>query len=202
AELLPPGGWVVLSQAARTIDRANRTYSDAEALAQAVGWPGPPAVFTFDEALGDRVQLHLSEFTEGLDLGLEHWGTAAGNAAELGLGRAGARPGRLCGSSRPRGGTVRGHHAPRARGRRARLPRARVRRSGQALRSVRPGGDGREVPGWRRAAASSPRWLRLGARHGKSTAGGARHGRRARQALLRADGDLRPRVRYRRPMAA
>ena len=36
-----------------------------------------------DDALGEHVQLHLTEFAEGLDLGLSGWGTAQGNPAEL-----------------------------------------------------------------------------------------------------------------------
>jgi transcription-repair coupling factor (superfamily II helicase) len=83
AELLPPGGWAVLAQAARTQDRARQAHEEAEALAEATGWPGPPALVDLDLALGERVRLHLSEFTEGLDLGLTHWGTAQGNPSEL-----------------------------------------------------------------------------------------------------------------------
>ncbi len=83
AEVLPEGGWTVVTQARRTFDRAHQTHREAEALAEASGWPGPPAVQPLPEALGDRVQLHLTEFTEGLDLGIAHWGTAQGNAPEL-----------------------------------------------------------------------------------------------------------------------
>src|SRR5205823_5393173 len=60
-----------------------QAFEEAEALAEAVGWPGPRALFGFDEAVGGGVRVHLSEFTEGLDLGTRHWGTAQGNAAEL-----------------------------------------------------------------------------------------------------------------------
>jgi transcription-repair coupling factor (superfamily II helicase) len=83
AELLPEGAWVVLTQSGRTIDRARQAHEEAEALAEAVGWPGPRALFSLDDAIGDRVRVHLSEFTEGIDLGIRHWGTAQGNAAEL-----------------------------------------------------------------------------------------------------------------------
>jgi transcription-repair coupling factor (superfamily II helicase) len=85
AALLPSGGWVVLTQSARTLDRARQAHEEAEALAEAVGWPGPRALVGVDEAIGDRVRVHLSEFTEGIDLGIRHWGTAQGNAAELAL---------------------------------------------------------------------------------------------------------------------
>jgi transcription-repair coupling factor (superfamily II helicase) len=83
AELLPRGSWVVVAQADRTLDRARRAHGEAEALADAVGWPGARVLRDLDEALGTSSRLHLTEFTEGLDLGLEHWGTAQGNPAEL-----------------------------------------------------------------------------------------------------------------------
>jgi transcription-repair coupling factor (superfamily II helicase) len=40
-------------------------------------------VLPLEEALGRRARLHLTEFTEGADLGITHWGTAQGNAPEL-----------------------------------------------------------------------------------------------------------------------
>ena len=83
AELLPDGSWVVVTQAARTLGRAKQADDEAEALAQAVGWPGPRVIHPVDEALAGRTQLHLSEFTEGIDLRLASWGSAQGNAAEL-----------------------------------------------------------------------------------------------------------------------
>ncbi|MBI3649375.1 MAG: hypothetical protein HY240_11605, partial [Actinobacteria bacterium] len=83
AELLPPGGWVVLTQAGRTLDRARQAFEEAEGLAEATGWPGPRALLPLDEAIEGRVRLDLSEFTEGIDLEIEHWGTAQGNTAEL-----------------------------------------------------------------------------------------------------------------------
>ena len=83
AELLPRGAWVVLTQVRRTQDRSRQAHDEAEALAQAVEWPGPLIVHPLTDALGDHVQLHLSEFTEGLDLGLKDWGSAQGNPPEL-----------------------------------------------------------------------------------------------------------------------
>ena len=83
AELLPPGSWVVLARARRTLDRARHAVQEAEALAEASGWPGPPVLRPLEEALGGRTRLDLSEFAEGIDLGLEGWGTAQGNAPEL-----------------------------------------------------------------------------------------------------------------------
>jgi transcription-repair coupling factor (superfamily II helicase) len=83
AELLPAGAWVVLAQARRTIDRARQAFEEAAALAEATRWPGPPALRPLDEALGTSTRLHLTEFTEGIDLGLSSWGSAQGNPAEL-----------------------------------------------------------------------------------------------------------------------
>ncbi len=84
AELLPHGAWVVVSQVRRAQDRARQTYEEGEALASAIGWPGPHVLRPLEEALGDHVQLHLSDFSEGLDLGLTDWGSAQGNPSELG----------------------------------------------------------------------------------------------------------------------
>ncbi len=83
AERLPEGGWVVLSEAARTTGRATQAHEEADALASSVGWTGPVVIRALDEALDDRVLVHLSEFSDGLDLGFSAWGTAQGNPAEL-----------------------------------------------------------------------------------------------------------------------
>jgi transcription-repair coupling factor (superfamily II helicase) len=83
AELLPSGSWIVVTQARRTRDRARQAFDEAETIADASAWPGPRVLEPLDEALAGRTQLHLTEFTEGVDLGLTHWGTAQGNAAEL-----------------------------------------------------------------------------------------------------------------------
>jgi transcription-repair coupling factor (superfamily II helicase) len=82
-ELLPPGAWTVVLQAERTLDRARQAVGEADALAEAVGWPVARVLRDLDEALGDRVQLRLTEFAQGLDLGTASWGSAEGNAPEL-----------------------------------------------------------------------------------------------------------------------
>jgi transcription-repair coupling factor (superfamily II helicase) len=82
-ELVPSSGWAVLVQARRTEDRARQAVEDARALAEASAWPGPDVVVGLDEAIGGRTRLHLTEFAEGLDLGLASWGTAHGNAPEI-----------------------------------------------------------------------------------------------------------------------
>ena len=83
AELLPDDAWVVLTEARRTQTRARQAREDAEALAEALRWPGPRVVRSLEDALGDRVQLHLSAFTEGADLQIHSWGASAGSPAEL-----------------------------------------------------------------------------------------------------------------------
>ncbi len=83
ASLLPRGAWVVLSPGRRVADRAERVATEAAALAAATGWPGGPVVRPLGEALGDHPALHLSELSEGIDLGIAGWGTASGNPAEM-----------------------------------------------------------------------------------------------------------------------
>jgi len=105
ADLLPAGSWVVLTQVRRTQDRARQAFEEAEAIAEAAAWPGPPALHRLEDAFGDRAQLHLTEFTEGIDLGITHWGSAQGNAAELAkrLGELAARGSRIVLSARGHG---------------------------------------------------------------------------------------------------
>jgi transcription-repair coupling factor (superfamily II helicase) len=83
AELLPEGSWTVVTRSGRSHDRARQAHREAEALADAIAWPGERIVHPLDDALSSHVRLELSEFTEGLDLGVAGWGTASGNAAEL-----------------------------------------------------------------------------------------------------------------------
>ncbi len=83
AELLPEGSWVVIAEAPRTRDRAAQTLAEATALAEASGWPGPPAILPLEDALAGRTVLDLTSFTEGIDLGLTDWGSAQGNPTEL-----------------------------------------------------------------------------------------------------------------------
>jgi transcription-repair coupling factor (superfamily II helicase) len=83
ADFMPRGSWAVLIRARRTLDRARQATEEGDALAEASGWPGPPVTRSIEEALGGLTQLHLSEFAEGIDLGLQAWGTAGGNPPEL-----------------------------------------------------------------------------------------------------------------------
>jgi transcription-repair coupling factor (superfamily II helicase) len=78
ADLLPPGGWIVISQVRRTLDRAAALVRDAEGLAEAMSWPGPPPVAGPESALGGRPRLDLTEFAEGQDLGIAGWGGLTG----------------------------------------------------------------------------------------------------------------------------
>jgi transcription-repair coupling factor (superfamily II helicase) len=75
AELLPPGGWVVLSQARRTSDRGRQIVEEADALAEASGWPGPRVLHDLDAAVGAKQRLDLTEFAEpaAMDLGVRVW---------------------------------------------------------------------------------------------------------------------------------
>jgi transcription-repair coupling factor (superfamily II helicase) len=83
ADLLPDGSWILLTQARRSVDRATQASAEAAAIAEATGWPGPSALRDLDDALGKRRRVELSEFAEGLDLGVAGWGTASGSPSEL-----------------------------------------------------------------------------------------------------------------------
>jgi transcription-repair coupling factor (superfamily II helicase) len=75
ADLLPTGSWVLSSQARRTADRARQIVDEADALAEASGWPGSRVVHDLDAALGAKQRLDLTEFSEGdaVDLGVRMW---------------------------------------------------------------------------------------------------------------------------------
>ena len=44
---------MIITQAERTQDRARQAHAEATALAEALGWPGPPVVHPLDEATSD-----------------------------------------------------------------------------------------------------------------------------------------------------
>jgi transcription-repair coupling factor (superfamily II helicase) len=73
--LLPSGGWVVLSQSRRTAARARQIVEEADALADASGWPGPRVLHDLDAAVGPKPRIDLTEFAEGnaIDLGVRMW---------------------------------------------------------------------------------------------------------------------------------
>jgi transcription-repair coupling factor (superfamily II helicase) len=75
SDLLPRDGWVLVSSSLRTFDRARRIAEEAEALAEASGWPGPSVVRDPDVALSVRPRLDVSELpVEGRpDLGIHTW---------------------------------------------------------------------------------------------------------------------------------
>jgi transcription-repair coupling factor (superfamily II helicase) len=83
AELLPASSWIVLTQARRTLDRARHAFDEATAIAEASGWPGPPLLRELEDAGGGRRRIELTEFAEGIDLGITGWGAAAGSPGEL-----------------------------------------------------------------------------------------------------------------------
>jgi transcription-repair coupling factor (superfamily II helicase) len=74
-DLLPGGGWVIVSSAMRTAERADRIVEEAGALAEASGWPGPLAVHGLDAALGGKIRVDLSELPQpgAIELGLYGW---------------------------------------------------------------------------------------------------------------------------------
>src|SRR5262249_55765861 len=83
AELLPGGRGAARPRRGRTLVGGPAAYEEADALADAIDWPAQRVLPPLDDALTGRTRLHLSEFTEGLDLKLRSWGSAQGNPAEL-----------------------------------------------------------------------------------------------------------------------
>ncbi|MDP8956574.1 MAG: transcription-repair coupling factor [Actinomycetota bacterium] len=75
ADLLPNGAWVVLASARQTAGRAEHIVDEAEALAEASGWPGRSVVQGLETALRGRPRVELSEFGEpdAVDLRLGAW---------------------------------------------------------------------------------------------------------------------------------
>ncbi|HEV3474059.1 MAG TPA: transcription-repair coupling factor [Actinomycetota bacterium] len=74
SDLLPANAWVVVSSVRRTQDRANDVVREAGALADATGWTGRLPLARFEEAVGKRDRIDLTEFAEGVDLGIHGWG--------------------------------------------------------------------------------------------------------------------------------
>jgi transcription-repair coupling factor (superfamily II helicase) len=75
SDLLPRGGWVALSSSLRTLDRAHRIVEEADALADASGWPGPRVIHDPEAALAIRSRVDLSELpvVGAPDLGVRPW---------------------------------------------------------------------------------------------------------------------------------
>ena len=283
-ELLPEGAWVVVCRAQRTFDRARQAHLEAEALAEALGWPAAagvasrwrtrcaaacnctsrssPRASTWGWATGAaRRATRASWRTVCSDLSAI--GLPAGRSRRAGTARSHAcarswatcpsrrsrrrwrtgscsppaswpspprrtcsargatrarrrgsrdgatesvadelEPGRLRRPPDPRGGPLRGHHAPRAGGRRARLPDPGVRARATVCSCPRT-----RWAWWRGTwAATRPRLHRmggigLGARHREGEARRQGHGGRAGPPLHRADVGAGPRVRARHALA-
>ncbi|HXF57435.1 MAG TPA: transcription-repair coupling factor [Actinomycetota bacterium] len=83
-DLLPAGSWVVLASAHPTRLRAGQVAEEAEALAEASGWPGPRVVHDLETALGDLPAVELSELAERPDLEGEAAPGAAGGTRPAG----------------------------------------------------------------------------------------------------------------------
>jgi len=75
ADLLAAGAWVVVASARRTSDRAHRIVEEADALAEASGWPGRRVLQDLDAAVAGRTRVDLSEFAEPSipPLGIHPW---------------------------------------------------------------------------------------------------------------------------------
>ncbi len=74
-DLLPQGGWMVLASWMRITERAGHILLEADALADASGWPGPRVVHELEAALGAKPRVNLSELgsPDATDLGLNAW---------------------------------------------------------------------------------------------------------------------------------
>mgnify|MGYP003289338055 CR=1 FL=1 len=83
AALLPNDAWIVVSASRRSLDRAEAARREAAALAEATGWTGSPAVAIAEEALGSRERVDLTEFAEGIELGVRGWDVLRGKPEEL-----------------------------------------------------------------------------------------------------------------------
>jgi transcription-repair coupling factor (superfamily II helicase) len=83
AALLPEDAWIVVSASRRSLDRAEAARREAEALAEATGWTGSPAVAIAEDALGTRERVDLTEFAEGIELGVRGWDVLRGKAEQL-----------------------------------------------------------------------------------------------------------------------
>jgi transcription-repair coupling factor (superfamily II helicase) len=91
ADALPDEGWILISQARRTLDRASDLVREASSLAEAMAWPAGSTLERAERALGGRPRVELTEFAEGTDLGVAGWGGLTGErlaerAAALGKG--------------------------------------------------------------------------------------------------------------------
>ena len=65
---------MVVAGGARVADRASRIVDEADAIADASGWPGPRAIHGLDAALAAKPRLDLTELAAGaIDLGLVAW---------------------------------------------------------------------------------------------------------------------------------
>ncbi|HZA60929.1 MAG TPA: DEAD/DEAH box helicase, partial [Actinomycetota bacterium] len=102
-ELFPEGAALVLAPARRVLDRAAAVAGEAAMLAEATG--APNSVAAPQQALAGEDRYELTEFAEGIDLGIRGWDALRGNADRL-AGRAAdlaARGARVAVSAEARG---------------------------------------------------------------------------------------------------
>jgi transcription-repair coupling factor (superfamily II helicase) len=83
AHLLPGGSWVAVASPRLAEERAASAVREAEALAEALGMEGHAGMIELPEALAGRTRVDLTEFAEGVDLGIDGWGPAAGDVAKV-----------------------------------------------------------------------------------------------------------------------
>ena len=96
---LPDGRVGGLTDARRTLAGARRRTTTRRRWRRRSAGRARTCVRSLEEALGGRVQLHLTEFTEGVDLGSPGWGTAGGQPGR-------ARPSRLARAAADGSGTT------------------------------------------------------------------------------------------------
>jgi transcription-repair coupling factor (superfamily II helicase) len=83
ADLLPSGAGISLVPLRRTLDRGEAAIEESDALADAIGWSGRSALAGLDRALATRPRFDLTEFAEGIELGISDWGPLGGDIEAL-----------------------------------------------------------------------------------------------------------------------
>ncbi|HUP18717.1 MAG TPA: hypothetical protein VM778_02055, partial [Gemmatimonadota bacterium] len=80
---LPGEAWVAVAAPRMAEERAESARRECEALADALGWRGAETMAAAGEALAGMTRVDLSEFTEGVDLGIEGWGPSLGDPSRV-----------------------------------------------------------------------------------------------------------------------
>jgi transcription-repair coupling factor (superfamily II helicase) len=72
-DLLPGGSWISVTSVRRTVESGRSLAAEAAALAEATGVGGQEPLASPDEVLSGRPRADLTEFTEGVELGISGW---------------------------------------------------------------------------------------------------------------------------------